>query len=58
MITVRIVSAKDNTSAVNMRDHNFDTRAQAKHFITGFGKLSRIDRFGRLYVVTPSKVGL
>ena len=55
MIIVRVVTVKDNTSPVTMRDNKFDTRKLALDFIRGFGKLSRIDRFGRIYVVTPSK---
>lgn len=40
-----------------MRDTPFETKAEILTAIRKLGKLSRIDRFGHVYVVTPSAAG-
>lgn len=56
MITVRTVSiGKDIGSPAITRDRDYATRREALGAISRLGALSSIVRFGRLYVVTPSK---
>jgi hypothetical protein len=57
MFTLRLVTAGDMQKPVTMRDTEFPTKATCLRAIGLLGKLNRIDRFGRVYVVTPSKSG-
>ena len=55
MFTLRLVTAGDMQKPVTMRDTLYNTRRECLAAIRTLGTLSRIDRFGRVYVVTPSK---
>jgi hypothetical protein len=53
MWTLRLVASRGGGAPVSMRDSAFDTKAEVWNAIRALGKLSRIDRFGHIYAVTP-----
>lgn len=52
---LRLVTAGDMQKPVSMRDTVFGTKRECLSAIARLGELSRIDRFGRVYIVTPKK---
>jgi len=53
--TLRLVTAGDMQKPVTMRDTVFATKREVLDAISRLGDLSRIDRFDKVYIVTPNK---